>query len=439
MEAVAVRVLIVIATTVAMEAVAALFHRYWMHGPGWSWHASHHEHGKDLRFERNDLYAVVFAVFATALFVLGNGAWWPLYWVAVGMTLYGVLYAVLHDGLTHRRWPLRWSPRSGYVARLVQAHRLHHAVHEKHGAVSYGFLYASQPAQLAAQLRDRRHGRAPAISRRTQGIVGLFLAALIVTAWLAAVGYGLFFHRWSWWDALLVPPLIAFICWLNVGLFIVAHDAMHGSLALGRRHVNRAVGQLCLWLYAGFLLHRFEPAHFEHHRSPGTADDPDFHLQGRRFWPWYFGFMRRYMTWREVAGLVTIFVLMTAVLKAPLANVMAFWALPAMLSSVQLFAFGTWLPHRLDDEPFADRHRARSSSYGALASLLSCFHFGYHLEHHLRPDAPWWRLPAIRRARAGVNDADLQADLRPAAASTAPRAANAPSTDRPVTAGSAPQ
>ncbi|MFA9473554.1 MAG: fatty acid desaturase [Filomicrobium sp.] len=26
-------------------------------------------------------------------------------------------------------------------------------------------------------------------------------------------------------------------------------------------------------------------------------------------------------------------------------------------------------------------------------SLLTCFHFGYHHEHHLQPDVPWWRLP----------------------------------------------
>ena len=32
-----------------------------------------------------------------------------------------------------------------------------------------------------------------------------------------------------------------------------------------------------------------------------------------------------------------------------------------------------------------------------LASLLTCFHFGMHHEHHLSPNTPWWRLPEARR------------------------------------------
>ena len=73
---------------------------------------------------------------------------------------------------------------------------------------------------------------------------------------------------------------------------------------------------------------------------------------------------------------------------------LVFWALPALLSSVQLFYFGTFRPHRHDDSPFADDHNARSNGFGWLASLLSCFHFGYHHEHHLAPQVPWWRLPS---------------------------------------------
>lgn len=157
--AIALRVCIVLASAIAMEGVAALVHRLWMHGPGWGWHRSHHEPGQS-RIERNDAYAVVFAAVAVVLFVVGQGRWWPLYWIGVGMTLYGLLYGLVHDGLVHRRWPLRWSPRpGGYLARLVQAHRLHHAVRTREGAVSFGFLFAADPSRLAAQLRERRRGR----------------------------------------------------------------------------------------------------------------------------------------------------------------------------------------------------------------------------------------------------------------------------------------
>lgn len=419
---IAARAAIVIASAAAMETVALLVHRHLMHGAGWGWHRSHHQPAADRRWERNDLYALVFASLAFALMWFSGGPRWPLFWVGAGLTLYGALYAVVHDGLVHRRLPLNWnlrsrSPRRGYLARLVQAHRLHHAVRGRDGCVSFGFLYAPPPARLAEALRQRRRAAgagvevgteaeaastptAGADARRWQGATGLLLATLIAGGWLAAQAGLLFRAEWSTGSLLLAPLGVALVCWLDVGLFIVAHDAMHGSLAPSSPRLNRAFGRACLLLYAGFWLGRFTDGHVQHHRAPGTADDPDFNPGGNgRFWPWYGRFMRRYFGWREAAGLALTFGLLAGGLRAPLANVMVFWALPALLSSVQLFAFGTWLPHRAASAPFADHHRARSNDYGWLASLLSCFHFGYHHEHHLRPDAPWWRLPAVRRGQ----------------------------------------
>jgi beta-carotene 3-hydroxylase len=144
--------LIVLATVVAMELIAAAVHRYVMHGPGWAWHRSHHEPAGGA-FERNDLYAVLFAALSLALFVLG-GRWPVLWWVGVGTVVYGLLYATVHDGLVHRRFPFARVPRRGYLKRLVQAHRLHHAVREREGAVSFGFLYAPPVERVRRQLRE---------------------------------------------------------------------------------------------------------------------------------------------------------------------------------------------------------------------------------------------------------------------------------------------
>lgn len=249
--------------------------------------------------------------------------------------------------------------------------------------------------------------------------VGVALALLLVAAWTAILGYAFFMHRWSLADVLLVPMMLAVVCWLDAGLFIVAHDAMHGTLAPTRPRLNRALGALCMLLYAGFLIGHFDDRHMDHHRRPGTVDDPDYHLQGRRFWPWYGSFMRQYTGWPEILGVAGMTALFVFGLGAPFERVMLFWAVPAILSSLQLFTFGTWLPHRLGEEEgggFADRHRARSNAYGLWASLFSCFHFGYHHEHHLRPDAPWWRLPAVRRHV-------LSEDVRRAGGSTAGHAA----------------
>lgn len=146
-------VLIVIASVIGMEIFAWAIHKYVMHGPGWNWHQSHHEPTNGL-FEKNDLYAVVFSIIAAGLFIAGSLYWMPLWWIAFGFTLYGLLYGFVHDGLVHQRFPFRVKARGAYLKRLVQAHRLHHAVHTKDGAVSFGFLYAENVRKLKARLKS---------------------------------------------------------------------------------------------------------------------------------------------------------------------------------------------------------------------------------------------------------------------------------------------
>ena len=146
--------LIVIATVLAMEFVAAGTHRFVMHGFGWRWHRSHHEKRQGF-FELNDLYALFFAALSVLFFWLGSRVA-ALWWVGLGMVAYGTLYSLLHDGLVHRRMPMLRTPRRGYLKRLVQAHRIHHAISAREGAVSFGFLYAPPVTRLVAQLRSNR-------------------------------------------------------------------------------------------------------------------------------------------------------------------------------------------------------------------------------------------------------------------------------------------
>lgn len=236
--------------------------------------------------------------------------------------------------------------------------------------------------------------------RARQTLIGLGLAGAIVSAWLALHVLGVFFWRWTPLTIALTPVMIAVQSWLGAGLFIVAHDAMHGTLAPGRRKLGAAVGQFCLGVYAGFSFAKLNAAHHRHHRAPGTADDPDFHAPApTAFWPWYVTFFRTYFGWKEMAVLGLALGTYLFILRAPPLNTALFWGVPAILSSLQLFAFGTWLPHRHEGEgAFVDEHRARTLEFGWLTSLLTCFHFGYHLEHHLSPQSPWWRLPAVRAA-----------------------------------------
>jgi len=148
-------IVIVIISIIGMEIFALYFHKHFMHGRGWNWHQSHHVH-TDGYFERNDLYAVCFSVIAAGMFIAGSLWWMPLWYIALGFTIYGVLYGFVHDGLVHQRWPFNYTPKSGYLYRLVLAHRMHHHTVTKDGAVSFGFLWAEDPDALKSRLKAQK-------------------------------------------------------------------------------------------------------------------------------------------------------------------------------------------------------------------------------------------------------------------------------------------
>ncbi|HEX8554648.1 MAG TPA: fatty acid desaturase [Sphingomonas sp.] len=240
--------------------------------------------------------------------------------------------------------------------------------------------------------------RALRIGKATQTMIGVGLACAILASWVSLHLYAMFGLRIDATTWPLVPAIAAVQCWLSVGMFIVAHDAMHGSLAPGRPKLNARIGAAMLMIYAGFGWAKMRDAHFAHHRAPGSGDDPDFDADHpNHFWAWYATFLRRYFGWRSGLYIATIVTLYWAVFGVPIANIALLYGPPAIASSLQLFYFGTYRPHRHDDGGFADRHNARSEAFGYLGSLFSCFHFGYHHEHHLSPDVPWWALPSRRR------------------------------------------
>src|SRR5690606_13941590 len=87
---------------------------------------------------------------------IGSNWFWPLWWIAIGISIYGVLYFFMHDGLVHQRWPFKYIPRTGYLKRVYQAHRLHHAVEGREGCVSFGFVYAEPVDKLVKQLQENK-------------------------------------------------------------------------------------------------------------------------------------------------------------------------------------------------------------------------------------------------------------------------------------------
>lgn len=226
--------------------------------------------------------------------------------------------------------------------------------------------------------------------------LGLAIAAIVFLAWavslvllLSPISDGL--PTWLW------PLGTLWLTFLYTGLFITAHDSIHGSIWPRHRKVNAWIGRVILFLYALFPYGKVREQHFLHHKFPGSPKDPDYHDGEHTSFPrWYLHFMLHYLTVWQVLGMALVFNLLQHLVGIPLAKVVSFWVAPALLSTVQLFAFGTFLPHREPVGGYTNRHHAQSSDYPAWLSFLTCYHFGYHLEHHLYPNTPWWQLPERR-------------------------------------------
>jgi beta-carotene ketolase (CrtW type) len=81
--------------------------------------------------------------------------------------------------------------------------------------------------------------------------------------------------------------------------------------------------------------------------------------------------------------------------RAAALRVLLVATLPLVLSSWQLFVVGTYLPHRGQCVPEQSAHPI-SLNLPPWLSLLACFHFGYHREHHDNPGLNWFQLPSAR-------------------------------------------
>jgi beta-carotene ketolase (CrtW type) len=219
---------------------------------------------------------------------------------------------------------------------------------------------------------------------------GLAWAALILLGWLASLVLLLPMDGLQRSPALLLMAVLL-RTQLQTGLFIVAHDAMHGVLVPGAAALNDRIGALGLGLYAAVPYGRCRLQHQQHHRAPGGDHDPDFHAPGRRsFLAWYGQFMAGYLSVHQLTLLLAAWGLLAW--GTSLTSVLLLCTLPLILSSLQLFVVGTYLPHRGPQGENGDHH-AISLDLPEWLSLLACYHFGYHLEHHLAPELAWHQLP----------------------------------------------
>ena len=241
--------------------------------------------------------------------------------------------------------------------------------------------------------------------------MGLAWAVAILGGWLVTLPLSLLLPTASEGATALalITAAVLLRAFLQTGLFIVAHDAMHGSLCPQAPRWNDRIGRLSLTLYGWLPWHSCRRNHRRHHRAPASPGDPDHHDGDHRHpVAWYFHFLASYLSALQMTALLgswlVVLITLASLRGQALERLLLFWTLPLLLSSLQLFIVGTYLPHRHQTTLVHDRHQAVSLRWPRLISFLACFHFGYHWEHHAHPQLPWYCLPESRQKISDPGD-----------------------------------
>lgn len=217
---------------------------------------------------------------------------------------------------------------------------------------------------------------------------GILIALIIITLW----AYFLFFALSLKIDykSLFTYILIIIQTHLFTGLFITAHDSMHNSLS-ENRFINDFIGKLCLTLFVFNSYKILKPNHFRHHRYVATTNDPDYHKGN--FFSWYYNFLKQYISIKQIILAAILFNILSLFFNQ--VNVLLYWVVPSILSTFQLFYFGTYVPHKghHSEDNF---HKSTTLDKNHFYAFFSCYFFGYHYEHHDSPKTPWWMLYKLK-------------------------------------------
>ena len=133
--------LITLATFLAMEFVAWFAHKYVMHGFLWFLHKDHHQHEPGF-WEKNDMFFLIFAIPSAACYIIGSAVagMLPLFFIGIGISLYGLAYFFVHDIFIHQRFKLFTRTKNTYLKAIRKAHKVHHKHLEPEDGECFGML-----------------------------------------------------------------------------------------------------------------------------------------------------------------------------------------------------------------------------------------------------------------------------------------------------------
>ncbi|CAB4271478.1 unnamed protein product [Prunus armeniaca] len=144
-----------VGAAVGMEFWARWAHKALWHASLWHMHESHHR-PREGPFELNDVFAVINAVPAIALLNYGffhKGLVPGLcFGAGLGITVFGMAYMFVHDGLVHKRFPVGPIANVPYLRKVAAAHQLHHS--EKFEGVPYGLFLGPKELEEVGGLEE---------------------------------------------------------------------------------------------------------------------------------------------------------------------------------------------------------------------------------------------------------------------------------------------
>jgi fatty acid desaturase len=289
----------------------------------------------------------------------------------------------------------------------------------------------------AADMLSRDEIRALTRSSNAVGALSIAWSWLVIAAAFAALA--------AWPHPLVFAAVVVILGGRQLALAVLMHEAAHGTLFRARWANERLADWLCarpVWSDTA----RYRRHHLQHHGHTGTERDPDLGLALAR--PMTRRSLARKIARdllgptgvRRVIGLAMIdaellvFDVGGSIRRAPRRSLAHHaWALarhvrrPALANAVMFGAlwlagcpwvFVAWVVAYLS--PFSlflrvrslaehacmDRgpdplRNTRTTHAGVFARItVAPLHVNYHLEHHLLPTVPWFRLPALGRLLA---------------------------------------
>jgi beta-carotene 3-hydroxylase len=135
--------LVILSAVVGMEFMAWFTHKFVMHGFLWQWHEDHHlpHHEKKGFWEKNDRFFLVYAVPSAFCYIYGSANQiWTIFCIGIGISIYGLIYFLIHDVYIHRRFSWFKLLDNAYSRAILRAHGAHHGKRTKEHTESFGLL-----------------------------------------------------------------------------------------------------------------------------------------------------------------------------------------------------------------------------------------------------------------------------------------------------------